>query len=88
MKARTNGGMGGFPEPESKEELARPDPREKRASEGLGHAGGAKTDLMPPMLSAHVIVIAARVGMYLRNKLVVKHRFSPGQLRSEKSPFA
>jgi hypothetical protein len=47
-----------------------------------------QTDLMPPMLSAHVIVIAARVGMYLRNKLVVKHRFSPGQLRSEKSPFA
>jgi len=53
-----------------------------------GHEGGAKTDLMPPMLSAHVIVVAARVGMYLRNKLVVKHRFAPGQLRSEKSPFA
>jgi hypothetical protein len=43
---------------------------------------------MPPMLSAHVIVITARFGMYLRNKLVVKHRFSSGQLRSEKSTFA
>jgi len=62
--------------------------RERSASEVWVTRAALKQISCLPLLSAHVIVVAARVGMYLRNKLVVKHRFSPGQLRSEKSSFA